>query len=156
MICRCDHPHVYRDRLHGEIRCERCGGDPREDLGGPDDLARLRYRIRLNHLREIGQPKKRKWKGREARVLKARYMRSEGFNYAQIAEALDVTESTVQLYLHPTKYERHKTRQRNRAKANYPSRLEYQRKYQAANREAINEYQRNYKRRKRAEARAQA
>jgi hypothetical protein len=49
MTCRCPIPTIYLDQ-HREVSCT-CGHHAREDLGGPDDLARVRYRAKLNALR---------------------------------------------------------------------------------------------------------
>lgn len=165
--CRCEAPQLYLHKLDVDVRCFTCGAPPREDLGGLDDLARVRYRAELNRLMqdaiELPVPVQRKGgmrlfeTTREQRVAAAVHLRkAEDLTYEQIGDRIGVTASTVQMYLRPEKYERQKKRSREYQLSHRRDRSRWQREYTARNRERVNAYQREYKRRRRAEARAQA
>lgn len=114
--CRCDDPQLFRDRLDHSVRCYLCGKPPRDDLGGDDHLARIRYRARLNRLteeppaREPAPKALTRSEARELRAQRARAMREEGKGPTEIAEILCVAVPTVYDYLNPEGYEASKER----------------------------------------------
>lgn len=117
MKCRCENPSLILDGINGDITCFLCGSTPRDDLGGTDDLARVRYRVKLNRLREA-RPKTparlTRAELRAERERKAREMRAAGKSPQEIATALDVDVRTVYVYLDPERAQRKRERDRKR------------------------------------------
>lgn len=145
-LCKCDTPALYAHKLDAEVRCSTCGKPPREDLGGADDLARVRYRANLNAIREtakgfepppsIPRSEIRKLRMQE-RKRQAKALRARGYTQGQIAIRLGVSITTVQSYLNPTYEQRQREsnkRSRDTARAK-KRKAEYMAKWREENRE---------------------
>lgn len=131
--CNCPAPMLT---VEGSlIRCQMCGDYPREDLGGSDDLARIRYRVSLNRLRERmeAEAPERPKEGRAGRIEQAQFLRSQGRYIREIAEAMGCRIKTVRHYLYPDEYAAHleanKARKPAWNAANADRRREYGRTY---------------------------
>lgn len=111
MKCRCESPQIYLHRLDNEIRCSMCGLAPRSELGiDREPISRVRYRASYNRLIEKAAEAEREFAlsritdyqmGRLVKINRAQAYRDDGHSFAQIANWMNVTESTVKYWLNP-------------------------------------------------------
>lgn len=163
MNCRCQFPELL---LHaGSLQCFTCGLDPRDDLGGHDDLARVKYRAKLNALREKlpkpglidvpvpeHKPGLRQGELRVLRVKAAKKLREQGVTIVAIAKRLGVSRATVHYYLNDEAWKRHVEKTATAIREDKEAHTKYRREWVANNREKWNAYQRDWRARKKAAA----
>lgn len=116
--CRCESPALAVDLSASSVVCSSCSRTARSDLGGADDLARARYRVRYDRatrrLREVTRPltaSKRIAQNAALRRIEARRLRDEErLSQRAIAERLGVSQRTIGLDLSDALRERGRQR----------------------------------------------
>lgn len=155
-LCACDTPTLARDELAGIITCFTCGSSPREDLGGSDDLERVRYRAELNRLRQSVEvtPAQRRDALKAERVAAAKELKARGLSNGQIAYKLNLSTVTVRTYLNPAYAESAKASRERSRKKNAEKVAETRRRYREKNAERERQRKREWAARNRLKQQA--